>query len=61
MCNPSADTVQQLVSGSIISPVQGSLKGDLVGGPMALEHQSAQAQERSAVVSAMVYAVFKCG
>ena len=54
MGNPGADTVQQLVSGRIISPDQGLLKSQLVGRTVALEHQPTQAQQGRTVVAAVV-------
>ena len=43
------DLLEQLVVGRIISPGQGLLKRKCVRRAVALEHQSTQAQQRSAV------------
>jgi hypothetical protein len=45
--------------GCIISAIQGPLKGKSICRAVAFEHQSAQAQQGSAVVAAMVNALFK--
>jgi hypothetical protein len=59
MCNSSSNTTKQLMSGSIIRSVQGNSERQLVSRAMAFENQAAQAQQRSAVVTAMVNSVFK--
>jgi hypothetical protein len=51
MRNPGPDTVQQVVAGCIIRPVQSLLERQLIGRTVALEHQAPQAQQRRAVVS----------
>ena len=54
-----ADTIQQVVAGCIIRPVQCRLKSHLVGRTMALEHQAAQPQQSRTVVTAVINTLFK--
>ena len=48
------DAVEQAVARGIISAVQRLLEGEGVGRAVALEHQAAQAEQRRAVVAAVV-------
>jgi hypothetical protein len=45
--------------GRIIRPVQSIGERQFIGRPVALEHEAAQAQQSSAVVSAMIHTTFK--
>ena len=47
------------VAGRIISPIQRLLEGEGIGRAMALEHQAAQAEQRRAVVAAVVDAALE--
>jgi hypothetical protein len=57
--NPCLNTLQQLVPGRIIRPAQSIGERQLIGRPMTLEHEATQAQQSSAVVSAMINTTFK--
>ena len=59
MGDASLDAIEQVVSGRIIRAVQGLLESELVRRAVALEHQSAQAQQGCAVVPAIIHAVFE--
>ena len=52
--NAIVHPVQQAVASRIIGPVQRLLESKGIGGAMALEHQAAQAEQRGAVVAAMI-------
>jgi hypothetical protein len=59
MGEPGLHTVKQVVAGRIIRPVQGMLKGHLIGRTVALENQATQAQQGGTVVAPMVHPIFK--
>jgi hypothetical protein len=57
--NPGPDAVQQLMSGCIISPLEGLFEGHRVSRPMALEDQPPQAQQCRTVVPTVINSVFE--
>jgi hypothetical protein len=59
MCDANLDAIEQVVSGCIIRPVQSEAEAHYIRRTMALEYQTAQTQQGSAVVSTMVNPIFK--
>ena len=59
MRNPDPNAVKQVVSSCIIRAVKGIPKSQRVSRTMALEHQTAQAEQGRAVVTAVINAIFK--
>ena len=59
MGNAFPNSLQQVVSSRIISPIQRLFKSKNVCGTMAFKHQALQAEQRSAVVAPMVEAFFE--
>ena len=51
--------LQQLVAGRIIRAAQRIGESEFVGGAVALEHQTAQAQQRSTVVATVIHSLFE--
>ena len=52
--------LQQLVAGRIIRAAQRIGESEFVGGAVAFEYQTTQAQQRSTVVTAMINSLFEC-
>ena len=60
MGNAFADSLKQIVPSRIISPIERPLKSKGVRRTVALEDQALQPQKGRAVVTPVIYAVFKC-